>query len=47
MQLLALAGLPGPTTQRPTKVARVWSEAGFTVKTSGDVTRMVWKKLIW
>ena len=30
----------------PMTVARVWSEAGFTVKTSDDVTQMVWEKLI-
>ncbi len=46
MQLIALAEFAGPATPRLEKVARVWSEAGFTVKTSDDVTRMVWEKLI-
>ena len=46
MQLIALAEFAGPATPRLERVARVWSEAGFTVKTSDDVTRMVWEKLI-
>jgi len=46
MQLIALAEFAGPATPRLKKVARVWSEAGFTVETSDDVTRMVWEKLI-
>ncbi len=46
MQLIALAEFAGPATPRLEKVARVWSEAGFTVETSDDVTRMVWEKLI-
>ena len=46
MQLIALAEFAGPATPRLEKVARVWSAAGFTVKTSDDVTQMVWEKLI-
>jgi len=46
MQLIALAEFTGPATPRLETVARVWSEAGFTVKTSDDVTQMVWEKLI-
>ncbi len=46
MQLIALAEFAGPATPRLEKIARVWTEAGFTVKTSDDVTRMVWEKLI-
>jgi 2-dehydropantoate 2-reductase len=46
MQLIALAEFAGPVTARLETVARVWSEAGFNVRTFDDVTRMVWEKLI-
>ena len=46
MQLIALAEFAGPATPRLEAVARVWSEAGFNVRTFDDVTRMVWEKLI-
>ena len=46
MQLIALAEFAGPATARLETVARVWSEAGFNVRTFDDVTRMVWEKLI-
>ncbi len=46
MQLIALAEFAGPATPRLETVARVWSEAGFNVRTFDDVTRMVWEKLI-
>ncbi len=46
MQLIALAEFAGPATPRLETVARIWSEAGFNVRTFDDVTRMVWEKLI-
>jgi 2-dehydropantoate 2-reductase len=46
MQLIALAEFAGPATPRLEKVAEVWRDAGFNVKTSDDVTQMVWEKLI-
>ncbi len=46
MQLIALAEFAGPATPRLERIAKVWSDAGFTVKTSDDVTQMVWEKLI-
>jgi 2-dehydropantoate 2-reductase len=39
----ALAGLPRARLEAS---ARVWEEAGFTVKLFDDITRMVWEKLI-
>lgn len=39
----ALAGLP---RDRLEASARVWEEAGFTVKLFDDISRMVWEKLI-
>jgi 2-dehydropantoate 2-reductase len=39
----AFAGLPRPRLEAS---ARVWEEAGFTVKLFDDIGRMVWEKLI-
>jgi len=39
----ALAGLPRPLLEAS---ARVWEEAGFTVRLFDDIGRMVWEKLI-
>ena len=46
MELIRLGEMAGPVTTRLDKVAEVWSNAGFNVKTYDDIERMVWEKLI-
>ncbi len=46
MELIRLGEPRGPATERVERVAEVWREAGFTVRTDDDVERLVWEKLI-
>ena len=46
MELIRLGEMAGPVTTRLDKVAEVWSDAGFNVKTYDDIQPMVWEKLI-
>jgi 2-dehydropantoate 2-reductase len=46
MELVRLGERQGPVTDRLERVAAVWRDAGFTVRTYGDVGRLVWEKLI-
>jgi len=45
-ELVRLGERQGPVTPRLERVADVWREAGFTVRTYDDVDRLVWEKLI-
>ncbi len=45
-ELLRLGELEGPVTPRLERVATLWRDAGFTVKTFDDIHQLVWEKLI-
>ena len=46
MELIRFGEMVGPVTTRLKKIAAIWSDAGFNVKTYDDIERMVWEKLI-
>jgi 2-dehydropantoate 2-reductase len=46
MELVRLGEPQGPVTARVERIAEVWREAGFSVRTDDDVDRLVWEKLI-
>ncbi len=46
MELIRLGELEGPVTARLERIAGVWSDAGFTVRTFDDIHQLVWEKLI-
>ncbi len=46
MELIRLGEFDGPVTPRLEEVARVWSSAGFRVRTFDDIHQLVWEKLI-
>ncbi len=46
MELVRLGERAGPVTPRIEAVAELWRAAGFTVRTEGDVRRLVWEKLV-
>ena len=46
MEFIHLGELSGPTTSRLEKVALVWRNAGFSVKTFDDFQRLTWEKLL-
>lgn len=46
MELVRLGELNGPVTPRLEAVAKVWRNAGFTVKTFDNIDQLVWEKLI-
>ena len=46
MELLRLGEREGPVSERLERIAAVWREAGFTVKTYDDAGPLVWEKLI-
>lgn len=46
MELVRLGEREGPATPRLEKVAQVWRDAGFNVRTFDDIHRMIWEKLI-
>jgi len=45
-ELVRLGERRGPVTPRIERVAEVWREAGFSVRTYDDVDQLVWEKLI-
>jgi 2-dehydropantoate 2-reductase len=45
-ELVRLGERTGPVTPRIERVADVWREAGFRVKTYDDVDQLVWEKLV-
>jgi 2-dehydropantoate 2-reductase len=45
-ELVRLGELNGPVTPRVERVADVWRDAGFKVKTFDDVGTLVWEKLV-
>ncbi|HST24731.1 MAG TPA: 2-dehydropantoate 2-reductase [Gaiellaceae bacterium] len=46
MELVRLGERVGPVTARTERIADVWREAGFSVRTYDDVERLLWEKLI-
>ena len=46
MELVRLGERRGPLSERVERVAGVWREAGFTVRTFDDVAKLVWEKLV-
>lgn len=46
LELVRLGERSGPSTPRVERIADVWRDAGFTVRTYDDVERLVWEKLI-
>ncbi|MEX2643007.1 MAG: 2-dehydropantoate 2-reductase [Acetobacterales bacterium] len=45
-ELVRLGEMEGPATARLRRVAALWQEAGFRVRTFDDIHQMVWEKLI-
>jgi 2-dehydropantoate 2-reductase len=45
-ELVRLGEYDGPATPRTERIAEVWQQAGFTVKTYDDVHQLIWEKLI-
>lgn len=46
MELVRLGEMEGPVTASLTRVADVWENAGFNVRTFDDINKMIWEKLI-
>jgi 2-dehydropantoate 2-reductase len=46
MEYVHLGELNGPVTPRLAKIANLWDDAGFNVKTFDDIHLLVWEKLI-
>ena len=46
MELVRLGEANGAATPRLERIARVWRDAGFTVKCFDDIDQLVWEKLI-
>jgi 2-dehydropantoate 2-reductase len=46
LELVRLGERAGPVTHRVERIADVWRNAGFTVRTYDDVERLVWEKLV-
>lgn len=46
MEFVHLGELNGPATARLEKVAAVWRDAGFNVKSYDDIHQLIWEKLI-
>jgi 2-dehydropantoate 2-reductase len=45
-ELVRLGELDGPVTPRIERIADIWRDAGFKVKTYDDIDQLVWEKLI-
>jgi 2-dehydropantoate 2-reductase len=45
-ELVRLGERGGPVTPRVERIAEVWRDAGFTVRTYDDVDQLVWEKLV-
>jgi len=46
MQLIRLGEMNGGITERLRGVEKVWSNAGFNVKSFGDIHQLIWEKFI-
>jgi len=46
MELIRLGEMNGPVSERLKKIARLWTDAGFNVKTFDDINQLVWEKFI-
>lgn len=46
MGLMRLGEMKGPATERTERTAKVWSDAGFNVKTFDNIDQLIWEKLI-
>ena len=46
LELVRLGEHAGPATERTERIAAVWRDAGFAVRTYDDVRRLQWEKLI-
>ena len=46
MGLMRLGEMKGPSMERTERIAKVWSDAGFNVKTFDDIDQLIWEKLI-
>ena len=46
MELIRLGEMKGPVTPRLDRIATLWSEAGFRVRTFDDIHQLIWEKLI-
>ena len=46
MGLMRLGEMKGPATGRTERMAKVWSDAGFNVKTYDNIDQLIWEKLI-
>lgn len=46
MELIRLGEMSGPVSDRLERVAGVWRDAGFNVKTFDDISQLVWEKFI-
>jgi 2-dehydropantoate 2-reductase len=46
LELVRLGEYAGPATERTERIAGLWCDAGFTVRTYDDVPRLQWEKLI-
>jgi len=46
MNLICIGEMKGGATDRLDRIVNVWSDAGFKVKGSPDIHRMIWEKLI-
>ena len=46
MELIRLGEMNGPVSERLEKIARLWADAGFNVKTFDDINQLVWEKFI-
>jgi 2-dehydropantoate 2-reductase len=46
MELIRLGEMNGPVSKRLEKIARLWADAGFNVKTFDDINQLVWEKFI-
>ena len=46
LELVRLGEHAGPATERTERIAEVWRDAGFAVRTYDDVPRLQWEKLV-
>jgi 2-dehydropantoate 2-reductase len=46
LELVRLGERRGPVRARTERIAEIWRQAGFTVKTYGNVDQLIWEKLI-
>ena len=46
MGLMRLGEMKGPAVERTERIAKIWSDAGFNVKTFDNIDQLIWEKLI-